>query len=166
VFVDYSHKPDALEAVLRTARGLTRGRLIVVFGAGGDRDRGKRPLMGRAAAEHADVAIITSDNPRNEEPEAIMAEIAEGAPEAERSSIARRPSSAPSRWPLPATWSSSPARATSAIRSSRKAAPCPSTTWPSPERLCVRAWSPEQVAQAAGGRLVAAGSAIGGPHAP
>jgi UDP-N-acetylmuramoyl-L-alanyl-D-glutamate--2,6-diaminopimelate ligase len=84
VFVDYSHKPDALEAVLRTARGLTRGRLIVVFGAGGDRDRGKRPLMGRAAAEHADVAIITSDNPRNEDPEAIMAEIAEGAPEAER----------------------------------------------------------------------------------
>jgi UDP-N-acetylmuramoyl-L-alanyl-D-glutamate--2,6-diaminopimelate ligase len=78
VFVDYSHKPDALEAVLRTARGLTRGRVIVVFGAGGDRDRGKRPLMGRAAAEHADVAIITSDNPRKEDPEAIMAEIAEG----------------------------------------------------------------------------------------
>jgi UDP-N-acetylmuramoyl-L-alanyl-D-glutamate--2,6-diaminopimelate ligase len=79
VFVDYSHKPDALEAVLRTARDLTDGRLIVVLGAGGDRDRGKRPLMGRAAADHADVAIITSDNPRNEDPEAIMAEIAQGA---------------------------------------------------------------------------------------
>jgi magnesium-transporting ATPase (P-type) len=84
VFVDYSHKPDALEAVLRTARALTAGRLIVVFGAGGDRDRGKRPLMGRAAADHADVAIITSDNPRNEDPEAIMAEVAQGAPEADR----------------------------------------------------------------------------------
>jgi UDP-N-acetylmuramoyl-L-alanyl-D-glutamate--2,6-diaminopimelate ligase len=84
VFVDYSHKPDALEAVLRTARELTDGRLIVVFGAGGDRDRGKRVLMGRAAAEHADVAIITSDNPRNEDPEAIMAEVARGAPQAAR----------------------------------------------------------------------------------
>jgi UDP-N-acetylmuramoyl-L-alanyl-D-glutamate--2,6-diaminopimelate ligase len=84
VFVDYSHKPDALEAVLRTARELTGGRLIVVFGAGGDRDRGKRALMGRAAADYADLAIITSDNPRNEDPEAIMAEVAQGAPDAER----------------------------------------------------------------------------------
>jgi UDP-N-acetylmuramoyl-L-alanyl-D-glutamate--2,6-diaminopimelate ligase len=84
VFVDYSHKPDALEAVLRTARQLTNGRLIVVFGAGGDRDRGKRPLMGRAAAEHADIAIITSDNPRSEDPYAIITEVAQAAPEAER----------------------------------------------------------------------------------
>jgi UDP-N-acetylmuramoyl-L-alanyl-D-glutamate--2,6-diaminopimelate ligase len=84
LFVDYSHKPDALEAVLRTARGLADGRVIVVFGAGGDRDRGKRPLMGRAAADHADVAIITSDNPRNEDPDAIMAEVAGGAPDALR----------------------------------------------------------------------------------
>jgi UDP-N-acetylmuramoyl-L-alanyl-D-glutamate--2,6-diaminopimelate ligase len=84
VFVDYSHKPDALEAVLRTARALTRGRLIVVFGAGGDRDRGKRALMGHAAADLADVAIITSDNPRNEEPGAIIAEVAQGAPHAEQ----------------------------------------------------------------------------------
>jgi UDP-N-acetylmuramoyl-L-alanyl-D-glutamate--2,6-diaminopimelate ligase len=89
VFVDYSHKPDALAAVLRTARALTEGRLIVVFGAGGDRDRGKRVLMGRAASEHADVAILTSDNPRNEDPEAIMAEVAQGAPEADRVSDRR-----------------------------------------------------------------------------
>ena len=156
VFVDYSHKPDALEAVLRTARGLTRGRLIVVFGAGGDRDRGKRPLMGAAAAEHADVAIITSDNPRSEDPEAIMAEIAEGA--ARRRAGGRSPRGHRARrraGARPATSSSSPARATSATRSSRTAARCPSTTWPSPARRCVREWSPERVAQAAGGRLVA-----------
>jgi UDP-N-acetylmuramoyl-L-alanyl-D-glutamate--2,6-diaminopimelate ligase len=79
VLVDYSHKPDALENVLRTARDLTERRLICVFGCGGDRDRGKRPLMGRIASELADIVIVTSDNPRSEDPDAIIAEILEGA---------------------------------------------------------------------------------------
>src|SRR5207302_7248213 len=79
VIVDYSHKPEALETVLKTARELTSGRLICVFGCGGDRDRGKRPLMGRIASELADVAIVTSDNPRSEDPDAIIAEVLAGA---------------------------------------------------------------------------------------
>src|ERR671937_262111 len=78
VIVDYSHKPEALESVLRTARELTDGRVICVFGCGGDRDRGKRPLMGRIASELADPAIVTSDNPRSEEPQAIIDEILTG----------------------------------------------------------------------------------------
>jgi UDP-N-acetylmuramoyl-L-alanyl-D-glutamate--2,6-diaminopimelate ligase len=81
VLVDYAHTPDSLENVLRTARDLTQNRLVCVFGCGGDRDRGKRPLMGRIAAELADLAIVTSDNPRSEEPDAIIAEILEGAGE-------------------------------------------------------------------------------------
>ena len=75
VLVDYAHTPDSLENVLRTAHDLTQGRLICVFGCGGDRDRGKRPQMGRIASDVADVAIVTSDNPRSEEPDAIIAEI-------------------------------------------------------------------------------------------
>src|SRR4051794_32087603 len=78
LIVDYAHKPEALESVLRTARELTAGRLICVFGCGGDRDRGKRPIMGRIASELADVAIVTSDNPRTEDPQAIIDEILEG----------------------------------------------------------------------------------------
>jgi len=83
VVVDYSHKPRALEIVLETARGLTSGRVICVFGCGGDRDRGKRSQMGRIAAEHADRAILTSDNPRSEDPLAIIGEVLEGAPDLE-----------------------------------------------------------------------------------
>ncbi len=79
VIVDYAHTPDSLENVIRTARGLGDGRLTVVFGAGGDRDRSKRPEMGRVVSELADRTILTSDNPRSEDPEAIAAEVASGA---------------------------------------------------------------------------------------
>ncbi len=78
VVVDYSHKPDALAAVLQAARALGDGRLIVVFGAGGDRDRGKRPEMGRVARQLADEVIVTSDNPRSEDPLAIIGEVVQG----------------------------------------------------------------------------------------
>jgi UDP-N-acetylmuramoyl-L-alanyl-D-glutamate--2,6-diaminopimelate ligase len=80
VVVDYAHTPDSLENVLRAARPLTEGRLICVFGCGGDRDRAKRPLMGRIAAEQSDLCIVTSDNPPSEEPEAIIGEILQGIP--------------------------------------------------------------------------------------
>lgn len=78
IIIDYSHKPDALENVLKTLRPVTRGRLIVLFGCGGDRDRLKRPIMGSIAADNADLCIVTSDNPRTEDPEAIIDEIMEG----------------------------------------------------------------------------------------
>ena len=78
IVIDYCHKPDALEKVLKTLRPGTRGRLIALFGCGGDRDRLKRPIMGHIAAQYADLCIVTSDNPRTEDPEAIIGEILEG----------------------------------------------------------------------------------------
>jgi UDP-N-acetylmuramoyl-L-alanyl-D-glutamate--2,6-diaminopimelate ligase len=79
VLVDYAHTPDSLENVLRAARAITEDKLRVVFGAGGDRDRTKRPLMGNAARDLADHVIVTSDNPRSEDPESIVREVAAGA---------------------------------------------------------------------------------------
>lgn len=82
VYVDYAHTPDALDAAIAALKPHTRGRLILVFGAGGDRDTGKREPMGRAAAAGADVAIVTDDNPRGEDPVAIRREVLKGAPDA------------------------------------------------------------------------------------
>ena len=82
VYVDYAHTPDAIQTALRALRPHVMGRLVVVFGAGGDRDRTKRPLMGQAARENADVLFVTDDNPRSEDPAAIRAEIMAACPEA------------------------------------------------------------------------------------
>jgi len=82
VFVDFAHTPDGLDKLLRALRPHTKGRIVVVFGAGGDRDPSKRPLMGEAAARLADVVIVTDDNPRSEKPAAIRAELLKGCPQA------------------------------------------------------------------------------------
>ena len=78
MFVDFAHTPDALSGVLKTLRQVTAGRLICVFGAGGQRDRQKRPLMGRAVEKAASIAILSSDNPRHEDPLAIIREVLAG----------------------------------------------------------------------------------------
>ncbi len=81
ILIDYAHTPDALENVLRAVKGFARGRTVALFGCGGDRDRTKRPKMGKIAAENADFVIVTSDNPRTEDPEAIIADILPGVAE-------------------------------------------------------------------------------------
>ena len=91
VLVDYAHTPDSLENALTAARKLTEGRLIAVFGCGGDRDREKRPLMGGIAARLSDACVVTSDNPRSEEPQAIIAEILAGMPDPENGEIEVEP---------------------------------------------------------------------------
>jgi UDP-N-acetylmuramoyl-L-alanyl-D-glutamate--2,6-diaminopimelate ligase len=88
--VDYAHKPDAVTAALSALRPVTAGRLVVVIGAGGDRDTGKRPLMGEIAARLADVVVVTDDNPRSEDPAAIRAQVLSGAeqvPASERAEV-------------------------------------------------------------------------------
>ena len=80
MIIDFAHTPDGLENVLSSVRGFCKGRLIAVFGCGGDRDPMKRPIMGRIGTELADIAVITSDNPRTEDPNAIISDILSGVP--------------------------------------------------------------------------------------
>ena len=105
--VDYAHTPDALAKALQAARLHCRGELRVVFGCGGDRDAGKRPLMGKIAAECADDIVVTDDNPRSEDPARIVADIVAGmggAPRTWSSTTARSPSASRSSAPAPRTW--------------------------------------------------------------
>ena len=121
VLSDYAHTPDALERALATLRPLTAGRLIVVFGCGGDRDRGKRPIMGRIAAEAPTSPIVTSDNPRTEDPDAIIDDIEQGMGGVPHVRIADRRAAILARArarPARATPCSSRARVTRPIRSS------------------------------------------------
>ena len=136
VVVDYAHKPDAVAAAIAALRPLTDGRVIVVLGAGGERDPGKRPLMGAIAAEAADVLVVTDDNPRGEDPAAIRAELLAGTARGVRRGLeigrpARGRSARPSAGPGPVTSCWSPARDTRPAR--RSPAWCiPSTTGRSP----------------------------------
>ena len=91
ILVDYAHSPDALEKILDAVRPLTHGKLICVFGCGGDRDRGKRPLMGEIAARRSDLTVLTSDNPRTEEPLAILADVEEGVRKTGATKLAAKP---------------------------------------------------------------------------
>lgn len=88
ILIDYAHTPDALENVLKTVKGFAKGRVVAVFGCGGDRDKTKRPIMGNIAAAYADVCIVTSDNPRTEDPDAIIADILEGMKGSEEKTVA------------------------------------------------------------------------------
>lgn len=88
MIVDYAHTPDGLENILKAARQIVENRLITVFGCGGDRDKGKRPLMGEIAARYSNFCIVTSDNPRSEEAEAIIADIIPGLDQVKNSRYA------------------------------------------------------------------------------
>ena len=98
--IDYAHTPDALENVLRSVQGYCKGRVIAVFGCGGDRDPIKRPIMGRIGVENADLAVITSDNPRTEDPEAIIADILRGVEGTQTSYVVIPDRRAAIRWAM------------------------------------------------------------------